>query len=285
MEYDRKQILYSILATNEVFSEQVVYRNQGPMRMKAVNTIIVIFILFCTGPHASARDKVRLTSGEWPPYTSKDLPHYGLMSQIVTEAFDLMGIDAEYTFSDSWKRSFIQALNGKFDGSLTWISTPKRKKNFYFCNSPITLENVFFHLKNLQFDWHTLEDLKPFRISVTSSYSYGKKFDTAIKSGKLTPYIVYNDITNILNLLHGRIEICPMNKEVGYALIRKHLPPEEQARITHHPKSLEKIFPTVIISKQIDLQRAEHLVTTFNTGLKRLKQSGRYEKIHSQFQR
>jgi len=252
--------------------------------MKALITILSVLILFCASDDAAAGDRIRLTNGEWPPYTSKALPHYGFMSRIVTEAFDQVEINAEYTFFDSWKRCYILAKKGKFDGSLTWIPTLERKKDFYFCDPVITLENVFFHLKTLNFDWNTMDDLTPFRISITSSYSYEKDFDSAVKQGKIVPYIVYRDIVNIQNLIQGRVDIFPMEKKVGYALLRKNFSPEEQARVTHHPKSLETTFPTVIISKQIDPARAQHLVTAFNKGLKRLKQSGRYREIISRYQ-
>jgi len=252
--------------------------------MKARITVLAILILFCTNAATSARDKITLASGEWPPYTSKDLPHYGLMSKIVTEAFALAGIDVDYTFYDSWKRCYVLAKKGKFDGSLTWIPTRERKKYFYFCAPAIPHENVFFHLKSLKFDWNTMEDLKPFRISLTASYSYGKEFDTAVKQERLNTYIVYQDIVNIQNLLQGRIEIFPMDKEVGYALLRKTFPPKDQARVTHHPNPLQTTFPTVIISKQIDPDRAEHLVAAFNNGLKQLKKNGRHQEIISRYQ-
>ena len=61
---------------------------------------LVLALLFLLLPFSalSKEQVIRLANGEWPPYTSKDLPNYGLGSQIVSEAFAEVGIKVEYGF-------------------------------------------------------------------------------------------------------------------------------------------------------------------------------------------
>ena len=49
----------------------------------------LILMLGCGVAVAQTLKTIRLTNGEWQPYLSKDVPHYGFASHIVTEAFAL----------------------------------------------------------------------------------------------------------------------------------------------------------------------------------------------------
>ncbi len=67
-------------------------------------------------------------------------------------------------------------------------------------------------------------------------------------------------------------------------MLRHRFPPNEQIRITNHPKPVGEVSTTVTISRQIDPNRALYLIKAFNKGLKILKQNGRYQELLSQYQ-
>lgn len=241
--------------------------------------LLGILFLLVLPAVTTAAPSVRLTTGEWAPYSSRNLPHLGVSSRIITEAFALTGVTVEFFFFDSWKRSFVLAEKGVYDGSVLWIPTPERKKTFYFTD-PIAFHTyVLFHLKTFPFQWQTISDLAKYRICVTDSYSFGKAFDTAMENGELSVFRVYTDKANIQNLLQNRVDVFPMDMKVGYHLIRSRFQPDASERITHHPRPLEHVATSVIISKKIDPERAARLVRDFNRGLRQLKQSGRYDQL------
>lgn len=249
--------------------------------MKAKTILLGILMLLISEVDGFGEQGIRLTSGEWPPYTSEKLPGYGMLSQLVTEAFALGGISVDYTFFDSWKRSYILARQGSFDGSLTWARIPQREKDFHFSDPIAAHENVLFHMKSLSFDWQDFSDLKPFRVSVTSFYFYGDAFDSAVKKGDFTPFVVYRDIANFHNLFQGRTDLFPMDKKVGYYLLRSAFGREQQHMVTHHPKSMGQPSTCLVISKEIPRERSAMLIRVFNRGLARLKTNGRYLEILS----
>jgi len=81
---------------------------------------LTALILLCCGIiDARAAETIRLTNGEWQPFLSKDAPHHGFASHIVTAAFALVGVEVEYGFFP-WKRSFKLAKEGTWDGSVVW---------------------------------------------------------------------------------------------------------------------------------------------------------------------
>ena len=72
---------------------------------------------------STPNNSVRLSSGEWPPYTSENLPHFGLASRIVTEAFALKGITVEYgTFRG---RALLNSPR-MASGTVRWSGTKAR---------------------------------------------------------------------------------------------------------------------------------------------------------------
>ena len=66
--------------------------------------LIMLCCLLTGAPLAVAEETIRITNGEWPPYMSKKLKHYGLASRITTEAFASQGVKVEYGFFP-WARS------------------------------------------------------------------------------------------------------------------------------------------------------------------------------------
>ena len=65
---------------------------------------IGLALSWSAGALAQTRDTIRLTNGDWQPFMSKNGPHHGIASHVVTEAFALVGVEVEYGFFP-WKRS------------------------------------------------------------------------------------------------------------------------------------------------------------------------------------
>lgn len=65
--------------------------------MKKRLLLVICIVIFSLSSLANS-ETVRLANGEYPPYCSEHLPHYGIWSHIVTEAFALKGLTVEYEF-------------------------------------------------------------------------------------------------------------------------------------------------------------------------------------------
>lgn len=246
--------------------------------MKWVCAFGSVCMMMCGGIAGSqAEEVVRLANGEWPPFTSEQLKHDGVYSHIVSEAFALEGVKVEYGFFP-WKRSYIYTQEGDWDGSLTWARTPDKEQEVFFSDSVFHHTKVFFHLKDVPFDWNSIEDLKGFTIGVANEYTYGDEFDQAVKDGILTVESVPRDLQNIHKLLAGRFDIFPSDIDVVYELLQTNFSSEDIARVTHHPKPIQETGTCVIFTK-VPPERSQHLLELFNSGLKKLKESGRYDQM------
>lgn len=225
---------------------------------------------------AIAQESIRLVNGEWEPYMSKSLKHGGLVSHIVSESFRLEGITVEWGWFP-WKRGGTLVRKGEWDGGAVWSDAEERRQYFWFSDPVIDGNTVFFHLKSFDFDWNTIEDLMELRIGGTLEYAYGFEFDKAEQTGKLKVQRTTKDEYNLAKLLRGRIDIFPLELEIGYDMLLRLYSAETVDLLTHHPKPIKTIPYRVIFSKKIERNR--HMIKLFNSGLRRLKESGKYDEF------
>ncbi|MGQ5524407.1 substrate-binding periplasmic protein [Chitinimonas sp. PSY-7] len=215
----------------------------------------------------AARD-ITLTNGEWPPYLSEHLKYYGIASHIVTDAFTHAGVKVQYVFRP-WKRAYLEAESGKFDGSVVWSYEKERAEKFHFSDPIFEGKSVFFHLKSFSFNWTTFEDLIPIRVGGTLGYAYEFEKVTAIQVQRAD-----TDVDNFKKLLAGRFDIFPSEMNVGYATLQQNFTPAEVNHITYHPKAYNVVTYHLILTKS--KPGSAELLAAFNKGLKALKDSGKY---------
>jgi polar amino acid transport system substrate-binding protein len=252
-------------------------KGNGPLYRGIVAFALSIALLLSGGSaFAQLRDTVRLTTGKWQPYTSKSAPYYGFASHIVTEALALVGVEVEYGYFP-WKRAMKLAREGKWEGSLVWFDTEERRASFFYSEPIVSATNSLFHLKSFEFDWHNFEDLADLRVGGTSEYSYGRAFDAAEAAGIFRTYRTISDEVGLTNLLKGRIDVFPGELMVTYEQIRDTFSEQDAALFTHHPKQISEPPLHLILSKRVPGN--EQMRNLFNDGLKRLKESGRYDQI------
>jgi len=228
-------------------------------------------------PEKTAAPTVRLAVGEWPPYTGQKLSHSGCDAQLVAEAFALAGLSVEYGFFP-WARSYHLSENGTWDGTLEWADTPAHRATHHLSADYVSKQEwVFFHRQDQPLEWQSLDDLAGKVIGVTTEYVYSDAF-AGLKQKKLATFSeAPSDEANLKKLLAKRIDIFPMERRVGQALLAANFTPEERAQITIHPKPISAFFTYLLLSKAVPQNRQR--LEAFNHGFSRLKASGRYAEI------
>ncbi len=244
--------------------------------MKKLLTIYLLFAVIIFGSRAMARDTIRISTGEWAPYISESLQGYGVISQIVAEAFRLENIKVEYGFFP-WGRAMAIAELGKWDATSVWYYHVDREKLFIMSDPVFAMEEVFFHLKDVNFQWDNWSDLQGLTIGGTIAYTVTKILEDKQDEGGFQLEIVPTDENNFKKLLMGRIDLFPLTKTVAFALLKEKFSSKEVRRITFHPKAVNFGELYMLFSKK-DPERHD-MRFRFNRGLKKLKASGRYEQL------
>lgn len=250
------------------------------MRIRTV--IVMAAALSVIAGAAASTEVVRLTNGEWPPFTSERLEHGGVLSRIVAESFALEGITVEYGYFP-WKRAYQFAMTGEWDGSVGWALTPDHLRDFLMSEPVIFVDKALFHMKSTPLNWSKIEDLSQWRIAATAGYSYGQEWDEAVKNGRLKIETVTNDEQNIKRLLAGRIDAFAMEVDVANYLIDTTLTPDEARQLTYCPKLLAHSPICLALSRK--LEKAPVLLKRFNDGLSKLKAAGLYDQYLTKSER
>ncbi|MGW8391859.1 substrate-binding periplasmic protein [Pseudoduganella sp. HUAS MS19] len=230
-------------------------------------------LLFCVLAVPLARaETITLSNGEWLPYLSATLPHYGAVSRIVSEAFALEGITVNYVFRP-WPRAYAEAQRGLVDGSLVWSVGPPttgRAREFLSSDTVLEAQSVFFHRKGYSFSWTRDADLAGLRIGGVAGYEYRFEDVPGVRLDRAP-----TEELNFRKLVAGRVDVVPASLDVGRYILRTKFRPEEAAGITVAAGRYNTTQYRLIM-RRADAANALY-IERFNRGLRKLKESGRYD--------
>ncbi|WP_163832112.1 substrate-binding periplasmic protein [Spartinivicinus ruber] len=240
-------------------------------------TILILLVSFFSNAK-EAEKLLKITTGEYPPWSSVAFKHGGFVLHVITEAFRRNNYEVEFAYYP-WARSYKEGAKGKFHATAFWFCVPKRQIDFY-CSEPLFQEDfVFFHLKSTDFKkWTSLEDLEQYRIDATREYSYTPEFWEAKETGSLNIIVSNTDEINFNMLFKKRIDLFLMSTVAGYTLMNKKFSKSMSQMVTNH------YFPLVSNTTHLLFPRNREdsfeLINIFNKGIKSLKADGTYDKFY-----
>lgn len=239
------------------------------------------FITITSTSNSYSENTIVLANGEWEPYFGKSLKEGGAGTHIVTAAFKEVGVNVKYLwYGQAWKRAFIDAAKGrKAIGSAGWAKKSEREDLVYYSKNIVIPSNqdVFWYLKETNFDWSTLDDLSGLVVGGTLGLDYGIEIEKAIKNKVFEMDLISKEFSNFNKLLNKRIDLFASVKKVGEAWLKKNLSLEDRAKITYHKKPWRVIDYHLILSKAHP--ENELLMKKFDEGIRIIKASGLYQKI------
>jgi len=227
------------------------------------------------GTQAITAEQVVLSNGEWAPYLSENLPHYGAASHIVEAAFSAAGVTTRYEFYP-WKRSYKLAREGGVNGTPVWVYTKERAKDFLYTDVVVVDYEYLFHLKEKPLKWQTVDDLKGLIIGATLHTVY-PPLEDAVERGVLQIERGGNYDNLYHRLLNYRIDAIPQVSQVGKYYLRTTLSPDQRSKITYSKTVLQERRYHLILSKK----RKDNIryLELFNRGLFLIRKNGVYDRI------
>jgi polar amino acid transport system substrate-binding protein len=245
---------------------------------------LAIWIVLCISPNASFAEQrltITLTLQDYPPFTFGDDQNAGLLTEIVRESFKLTHVDVEFVTVPN-NRAITGLLRGLYDGSYGWAHSPERDSKLLYSTAPIySLRIVFFQKNGNEITWKSLEDLTKYRIGVTLGNYYSNEFDALVKSGKFFADPVNDDVVNLKKLALGRIDLFPIDQDVGQYLAKRYLTKADQQKIMMQHKAIV-VIPVYLVVRR-DLSHAREICDRFDQGYQQLASSGRLQKMLDAF--
>jgi polar amino acid transport system substrate-binding protein len=229
-------------------------------------------------PCLAAAGTVKVTSGEYPPYTGEHLPHGGFVNHVVTEAFNCMGYEVRIRYYP-WARAFAFAREGTAD-AVSYVYMTERRARDYWFSDPVTHERlVVFTKKETRVpEWESFADFKGLRIGVTRDFSYTDEFWALAEKGVLTLDIANNDISNFAKLIEKRIDVFFADELVGFTTLRERFAPAIGDMIKSSERAIAEHTGTIGFTRV--KPRGRELRDVFNRGLKELQDSGKFQSMY-----
>lgn len=244
-------------------------------QIKAPLSGAVLLMLSLTASSATT-DTVTIAVGEWHPYFSEDAEGYGTYAQVVTRAFELEGVEVQYGFFP-WKRALLQTQSGSWQASAGWGKTKDREPFFHFCDAVLVEREQFFYATARPVEAHSLQDLAGLSLGSLDGAAFGEDLQKLVSSGQITVFrqSTLEDLFKMLDV--GRVDVVMGNEKVAADALAVAFPGQEAKRF----KALEDVTVLwdyrVIVSKKIE--NGEDLCTRFNRGLKKLRETGEYDRL------
>jgi polar amino acid transport system substrate-binding protein len=228
---------------------------------------------------AAASDKpakIRLTNGEWAPYQSKDLPEYGAASELVTKAFEAVGIEVEYGFFP-WNRAMMLVERGAWDGTFMWVLTPERERLYLPSDPLFVLREVVFYSHDNPVSAQKPEDLTGKVMGALDSSAFGRQFAQLVDDNSIIVARVPNNQQLFQMLAMGRVDFVPELETSGYDAVQEHLTKEQKKRIGHLESLTYPWSYHLLISRQT--VNGPYFLDAFNRGLAIIRENGEFERI------
>lgn len=225
-----------------------------------------LFVLFIVLNFSFYSETLRIANGYWPPYMPEKEKDYGFISKAVSNSFYSEGIKIEYGFFP-WIRAYYLAKTNQWDGTIGWAKTKEREEIFYFSQEPLFEGDIILFYNNSKpITVNTLEDLKKYKIGITSEYSYGSSLDKFIKTNPKNFEVTFSDLNNFNKLLAGRIDGFAIDLDVGLFFLKDNFSKEDISRLSYTKNSLDHRYYYLLLYKN---NKNKILMQNFDTGFKK----------------
>lgn len=180
------------------------------MRLK-----FVLLTLFLALPLKA--EVLTLTSLEWPPYASRNVPEQGASVAVVKAAVEAMGHELKVEFYP-WERAVhLAKTQNKYAG---YFPEYLFEADDLLFSDPIGTGPLgFAENKSNPVVWSSLQDLKATKIGVVRGYINTEELDSMIARGEIQAVPVTTDNVNLKKVAANRIALAVIDKNVfGYLL-------------------------------------------------------------------
>lgn len=175
---------------------------------------MAILLPLCAGA-SQAQDTYRITTLEWPPYTSPDLPKGGATTEVIRQAFNAAGMAVEID-TLPWKRAISKAKNEA--GAVAYFPGYHcRHVEGFVASDPVGNGPLGFaeHVAS-PVTWQTLDEIgeQKLKVGTVLGYANTDEFDEKAGTGWIRAIPAKDDVTNLKKLMRQRIDVAVIDKLV-----------------------------------------------------------------------
>lgn len=216
----------------------------------------------------TAKPLLKLSTLEWPPYTSPSLPGQGETSRLLRQVFQAMGYQVQIQVMPWTDAMAVVKQRQGFDGFFPEypLSEPNLVQSAAIGYSELGLVEPVKSPLLLT----SMQQLAGLKIGVVEGYLNMSELDVLIDAGHIVPIRHRNDRDNILQVMAGKLDAAVIDKRVLQHLLKHDadlaLRADEvqfsQSFIEH--RSLHLVLPDTVENKLL-LQQFNQTLLQFKT--------------------
>ncbi len=247
--------------------------------LRCMVLMIGLFLLINQGVPGYAAAPLKLLTMEYPPYTyTENGDVKGFVTELIHEAFRRM--DQPITIQVvPWTRGIKTVKDGDADGLFTVFKNPEREQFLDYSDVLVQETASLFVLQKSSIVFNgDLKQLSQYRFGVVRGFSYGKKFDSAVKNNIISNIdAAVTAEANVKKLLGIRFDIMVSDRYTMHYLLKDM---GFQHAVKELSPAVEVSSAYLVFSKKRALKS---VMEVFDMTLMMMKKDGTYNNIIATF--
>jgi polar amino acid transport system substrate-binding protein len=214
-----------------------------------------------------------VTGDDYLPYTAKNMPNGGMLTEIVRRSFELSGHPTTLDWVP-WKRGYELTRIGEYDATFPYIRKDEREKDFLFSDLVYGGVLSVYARRDNGIDPARHDSFQGLTYCVAGGFIVYKEFDPMLRDARIKLQRPPSLLSCARMLALGRADFFITESSVGDEVLQQAQVGDKVVRLA---TPFDRADFYLIISKRHPNGQA--LLDSFNAGLRRLKASGEYERI------
>lgn len=234
--------------------------------------LLLLVFVFPATANKPVKETLRLVVDDYPPYINQ-ADNSGIVSKVVKAAFAEEGIDVNIEFAPWAEVEELVDQQNKL--SFMWSKTAQRKQKWSYSEPLYVNRQVLVIKKGSGVFWRRLDELRRYKLGVTSHHNYGERFENYRQYLNLTDSV--SDYLSIKKLIRNKIDAVIMEESEARFLLSFF--PEKtrnQLEVLGH-QAIDSSNSYVVCSK--NYAKCANYIQMFNRGLAKIKTTNRYQEI------
>lgn len=215
---------------------------------------------------------IQISVANFPPYID-EVEEKGVIVNLVKKALLIQGFKANISFS-TWSE-VETAVDSKNHLSFMWSKTANRKRKWSYSEPVYTNRQVLVSSKNKRVFWRRLDELRQYKIGVTTHHNYGKRFEDYREFLNLNESI--SDFISLKKLINGKFDAIVLEELTAQHLL-SYFPKNKRDKIEILSHQAIDTSDSYLVCSKMN-SRCAFLIDQFNQGLKKFKHTEEYSKL------
>lgn len=214
-----------------------------------------------------------VTGNDFAPFTGETLPQGGMLTEVVQAAFKAVGLSYEVRFMP-WKRGYDGVVAGKYLGSFPYVRTPEREPEVLYSDPLMEVRQLVYLSARTPMEFRGPQDFKGRSVCAPVGYALPVELTAMVANGDLTRESPADLPACVRMVATDRVDAFIIDEFTGQAAVA-YVVAERDIRVAEQPYA--RVGQHLILSRANP--EAEAVMAAFNSGLKKLKESGAFDEI------